>query len=99
MSHHDHSSAQSDTRVPRLARIAFFVFIGIAAFFLITEHTLHVFGILPFLLLAACPLLHMGGHGRHGGHGGHRDKDASNDDQAKPTSASDATSSDSTHPH
>ena len=48
-------------------------FLGIAAFFLITEHRAHVFGALPYLLLLACPLMHFlhGGHKRgHGGHGG-----------------------------
>ncbi len=49
-------------------------FLAIAAFFLLTEHTAHVFGALPYLLLAACPLMHIfmhHGHGRHhgGGHG------------------------------
>ena len=47
-------------------------FLGIAAFFVITEHAAHVLGVLPYLLLLACPLLHFlhGGHGgRHGGHG------------------------------
>jgi hypothetical protein len=45
-------------------------FLVIAGFFLVTEHTAHLLGILPFLLLLACPLLHFfhGGHG--GGHGG-----------------------------
>lgn len=49
-------------------------FLLIAAFFLLTEHWAHTFGALPFLLLLACPLLHMfmhGGHHGHGGHGGH----------------------------
>jgi len=46
-------------------------FLGIAAFFVITEHRAHLLGILPYLLLLACPLLHWlhGGHG--GGHDGH----------------------------
>lgn len=53
-------------------------FLVIAAFFLITEHTAHLFGILPWLFLLACPLLHMlshrghGSHGRHGGEAGHQ---------------------------
>jgi hypothetical protein len=47
-------------------------FLGIAGFFLVTEHTAHVFGALPYLLLLACPLIHFlhrghKGHGRHGG--------------------------------
>ena len=47
-------------------------FLGIAAFFLVVEHTAHVLGALPYLLLLACPLLHFfhGSHRRgHGGHG------------------------------
>ena len=46
-------------------------FLFIAAFFLFTEHRAHLFGMLPYLFLLACPLLHMFGHGGHGGHGGH----------------------------
>jgi Protein of unknown function (DUF2933) len=53
-------------------RWAFWGFVLIAAYFLITEHWAHVFQYLPFLLLLACPLLHFF-HG-HGGHGGHGDK-------------------------
>jgi hypothetical protein len=43
-------------------------FLIVAGFFLLTEHTAHVFGVLPYLLVLACPLLHLF-HGRHGGHG------------------------------
>ena len=46
-------------------------FLAIAGFFLVTEHTAHVLGVLPYLLLLACPLLHMLHHGHGGGHGGH----------------------------
>lgn len=48
-------------------------FLAIAGFFLITEHTAHVFGLLPYALLLLCPLLHLFMHGGHGGHGGHGD--------------------------
>lgn len=41
------------------------VFLVIAAFFLITEHRAHLFGILPYLLLLACPLMHWLMHGGH----------------------------------
>jgi hypothetical protein len=47
-------------------------FLAIAAFFLIVEHTAHFFGVLPFVLLLLCPLMHVFMHGGHGGHGGHR---------------------------
>ena len=40
-------------------------FLAVAGFFLITEHTAHVLGALPWLLLAACPLMHLFMH--HGG--------------------------------
>ncbi len=46
-------------------------FLVVAGFFLLTEHTAHLFGILPFLLLAACPLMHLFMHHGHGGHSGH----------------------------
>lgn len=41
-------------------------FLGVVGFFLITEHTAHVFGALPYLLLAACPLMHLFMHHGHG---------------------------------
>jgi hypothetical protein len=48
-------------------------FLAIAAFFLVTEHTAHVFGILPYALLLLCPVLHLFMHRGHGDHGGHGD--------------------------
>ena len=45
-------------------------FLAIAGFFLLTEHTAHVLGILPYLLLLACPLMHLFMHHGHGGHHG-----------------------------
>jgi len=45
-------------------------FAAIAGFFLFTEHRAHIFGVLPLLLVALCPLLHIFGHGGHRhGHG------------------------------
>lgn len=35
-------------------------------YFLLTEHRAHFFGALPFLILLACPLMHVFMH--HGGH-------------------------------
>ena len=42
---------------------------GIAVFFMLPEHQRHILGLLPFLLLAACPLLHLFMHRGHSGHG------------------------------
>ena len=66
-------------------RWAFWGFVGIAAFFLLTEHSAHVFGILPWLLILACPLMHVfghHGHHGHGGHGGHQQDQGSADQSA-----------------
>lgn len=53
-----------------------FVVIGaVAAYFLLTEHLAHVFFALPFLLLLACPLMHIF---MHHGHGGHKHKESQN---------------------
>ncbi len=45
-------------------------FLAIAAFFLLSEHRAHALGVLPFLLLLACPLMHIFMHRGHGE--GHR---------------------------
>jgi hypothetical protein len=59
----------------RWGRWVFAAFALIAGYFLLTEHRAHVFQYLPFLLLLACPLLHMfHGHGGHGAHGGDEGK-------------------------
>jgi hypothetical protein len=53
--------------------VGFAVFGAVAAYFLLSEHRAHFLGSLPFLLLLACPLMHLfmrGGHGGHAGHGG-----------------------------
>lgn len=54
------------------AAIAAAVFVAAAGYLLWSEHRPHVLGILPYLLLLACPLMHVFMHGGHGGgHGGH----------------------------
>lgn len=50
-------------------------FLAIALYFLFSEHRAHFIGFLPFLLLAACPLMHLfHGHGDHGGREDDRDE-------------------------
>jgi hypothetical protein len=54
------------------SRWIFLGFALIAGYFLLTEHRAHVYQYLPFLLLLACPLLHLfHGHGGHGSDGKH----------------------------
>jgi hypothetical protein len=45
-------------------------FLGIAGFYLATEHTAHLAGWLPYGLVLLCPLMHLFMHGRHGNHAG-----------------------------
>ena len=73
---HEHAHHHADTLGPHIpwwrsrSGIVLLGFLAVAAFFLLTEHTAHVFGALPWLLLLACPLMHLFMHGGHG-HGGH----------------------------
>lgn len=56
----------------RVPRWVLWGFLAVAAFYLMSEHRLHLAPVawisVAFLLL--CPFLHMGMHGGHGGHGG-----------------------------
>lgn len=49
--------------------IAVIGFALVAAFYVLREHWGHAFGALPYLILLACPLLHLFMHHGHG-HGG-----------------------------
>jgi len=56
--------------------------IAISGFFLVTEHTAHVLGALPFVLFLLCPLILLFMmHGGHGGHGGHDGSDNQRQEQ------------------
>ena len=57
--------------LPWAVQYFFLVGISVAGFFLFTEHRAHALAVLPFVLVALCPLMHLFGHGGHG----HRDKE------------------------
>ena len=59
---------------------------AIAAYFLLTEHLAHVVGALPYLLLLACPLMHVFMHHGHSGHGHHHDHSSADGTSRKPES-------------
>lgn len=61
-----HSHDQENPHESKAGRWAFWGFALAAAYFLYTEHRAHLFAALPYLLLAACPLMHFFHHGRHG---------------------------------
>ena len=48
----------------------------IVGYFLLTEHRAHVFAAIPWILILACPLMHLFmGHGSHGSHNSNRRED------------------------
>ncbi|CAG0979013.1 hypothetical protein MTYP_01651 [Methylophilaceae bacterium] len=47
-------------------RWAFYGFLAFAGLLLFTEHRAHLLGILPYLILLACPLMHLFMHRGHG---------------------------------
>ena len=52
-------------------------FLIIAGALLLTEHRAHVLGLLIWLPILACPLMHIFMHGGHGGHGSQDQRDRS----------------------
>ncbi len=52
----------------------------VAGFFVLREHWAHAFGLAPYALLLACPLLHL--FHRHGSHKNHADYRAESDKTA-----------------
>ena len=79
MSPYDHSDQHEPAvRSNFLASRAGLVLLGfvlIAGALLFTEHRAHVLGVLVWLPLFLCPLMHLFMHGGHGSHGGHRQQD------------------------
>ena len=69
---HEHRHEQQANGGLSKVKWVFILFAAVAAYFLIAEHRAHLTGYWPFLLLAACPLLHVFMLGGHGGHGGRR---------------------------
>ena len=69
---HDHSRHDAEPKGFWISRylIGLIVLGAIAAYFLLSEHRAHFLGALPWLLILACPLMHVFMHGGHGGHNG-----------------------------
>ena len=68
--HHHQGDGPGDGDNRTIGRWVLWGFIVVAGYFLLTEHRAHLYGILPYLFLAACPLMHLFHHGGHGhGHG------------------------------
>jgi hypothetical protein len=72
MSLHDHSVHQDKPQGSFLtsrAGLVLLAFLAIASVLLFTEHRAHALGASLWLVLLACPLLHLFMHGGHGSHG------------------------------
>lgn len=54
--------------------IGIIILFAVAGFLMYAEHRVHILGLGLWLLLLACPLLHLFMHGGHGGHGDHADR-------------------------
>ena len=55
----------------RRANIPYLLAFGGISLYVLTEHWAHAAPYLPWLLILACPLMHIFMHRGHGGHGGH----------------------------
>jgi hypothetical protein len=64
---------EHETRYLSRGQWVFYGFLAFIGFLLFTEHRAHVLGILPYLILLACPLMHMFMHHDHGGYAHHHD--------------------------
>ncbi|MFA7282341.1 MAG: DUF2933 domain-containing protein [Sterolibacterium sp.] len=78
-----HTEHHETTRTEWRAKIAWVVLAVVAAFFLLSEHRAHFLGALPYLLLLACPLMHLFMH--HGHHGSHSEPKPGNAPESKET--------------
>lgn len=63
--------------------IGFIVMGSVAVYYLLTEHRAHVASALPYLILLACPLMHLFMHHGHGG-GHHAGKEADRKEPHEP---------------
>jgi hypothetical protein len=63
--------------------LALAVVVAVGGFYLVTEHTAHLFGALPYLILLACPLMHVFMHRGHGHHGQHPGQSRGSDDEQR----------------
>lgn len=86
----DITSQQNDSDVKERSIYSFamrnwgpILIFSVIGFYLITEHRAHLFGALPWLILLACPFIHIFMHRGHGGHdhSSHNHKEA-NDEQS-----------------
>ncbi len=78
---HENKDLPSFWRSP--AGLTLLVAFAVGGFYLVTEHTAHLLGVLPYLIFLACPLMHVFMHRGHH-HGGHQHGEiGSSDDEQR----------------
>lgn len=80
---HDDPAEHDVHCAPRRFNWVLVAFLAIAAFFLFTEHRAHLLGILPYLFLLACPLMHLFMHHGNGDDSQHRHRHGSPEGEQK----------------
>lgn len=68
---HEHDNRPYQSSRSKWALIGF---LAVSAYFLWSEHKAHLMGALPYLLLLACPLMHLFHHHGHGKHHHHQEQ-------------------------
>lgn len=63
MNHDNHEGPEHTQRTVSRSKVVTIGFLLVIGYFLWTEHRAHFIQFLPFLLLAACPLMHLFMHG------------------------------------
>lgn len=74
---HEHREPPSFWR--STAGLALLVTVAAGGFYLVTEHSAHLLGVWPYLVILACPLMHAFMHRGHGHGGPHRGQPGSED--------------------
>jgi len=76
MTSYEHHEHRDGLKVWPLSRtgIAILLVVAVLAFLIYTEHTAHLLGAIPYLLILACPLMHIFMHRGHQ----HHDSDRAN---------------------
>ena len=74
--HEDRTEQQTWARdsTRRWIGIASYIALAVLAFLILRDHATHLLSAVPYLLLLACPLMHIFMHGGHGHHHGHREE-------------------------
>lgn len=69
---HQHPESGGGLNWSRINQWLLWLGLAAAVAWLFFGHSAHLLQIAPFLILLACPLMHVFGHGGHGGRAGHR---------------------------